>query len=110
MIRRYEYRQPGAPTCHNAVTNPGGNYGLNRTCSRASTCSPQGRTPKLPDQMSAQPRILVIEDERELITTVELSLKYNDYRVLQAMDGATGLQLALTERPDLVVLDVQLPE
>lgn len=60
--------------------------------------------------MTVQPRILVVEDERDLITTVELCLTYNGYRVLKAMDGATGLQMALAERPDLVVLDVQLPE
>ncbi len=59
--------------------------------------------------VNAQPRILVVEDEPELMTTVRLCLTGTGYRVLEAADGARGLEVALTESPDLVVLDVMMP-
>ena len=55
-------------------------------------------------------RILVIEDERPLRVAVSDSLKDEGYRVLTAADGEEGLQLALTERPNLILLDVMLPK
>jgi DNA-binding response OmpR family regulator len=56
-----------------------------------------------------QSRILLIEDERTIIDTIELCLKHEGYRVLQATDGERGLHLAQTEKPDLVILDITLP-
>lgn len=59
--------------------------------------------------MSSQPRILVVEDDRGVIQAIELALKDRGYRVMFAMDGKIGLETALRERPDLVILDVGLP-
>ncbi|HYX91130.1 MAG TPA: response regulator, partial [Myxococcaceae bacterium] len=39
-----------------------------------------------------------------------MNLRYEGYEVSQAQDGRTGLQKAVDERPDLVLLDVMLPE
>ncbi|MCP4542110.1 MAG: response regulator [Chloroflexi bacterium] len=59
----------------------------------------------------AQERVLVIEDSFETQQLLaELVLEPNDYRPLAAMDGAEGLRLALKEKPDLIVLDMQLPK
>lgn len=59
----------------------------------------------------AQERILVIEDSFETQQLLaELVLEPNDYRPLVAMDGEEGLRLALEEKPDLIVLDMQLPK
>ncbi len=59
----------------------------------------------------AQERILVIEDSFETQQLLaELVFEPNDYRPLTAMDGAEGLRLALEEKPDLIVLDMQLPK
>ena len=55
-------------------------------------------------------RILVVEDDLSILTGVSLNLKYEGYEVLQAQDGKRGLQLALDAAPDLMVLDVMLPE
>jgi len=55
-------------------------------------------------------RILVVEDDLAILSGLSMNLRYEGYDVLQAQDGRTGLQKAVDERPDLVVLDVMLPE
>lgn len=59
--------------------------------------------------MSSHSRILVVEDDRAVILTIEVVLKHHGYRVMFATDGKEGLDMALSERPDLVILDVMLP-
>jgi DNA-binding response OmpR family regulator len=56
-----------------------------------------------------KPRILVIEDDRTMLDAIQLSLADQGYRVIEAHDGNEGLALALSQQPDLVVLDVMLP-
>lgn len=55
-------------------------------------------------------RILIIEDERPMRTALEDTLSAEGYRVLSAADGAAGLDQALAEKPDLVLLDVMMPK
>jgi CheY-like chemotaxis protein len=55
-------------------------------------------------------RILVVEDDLSILTGLSMNLKFEGYEVLQAQDGRTGLARALDETPDLVVLDVMLPQ
>lgn len=55
-------------------------------------------------------RILVVEDDLAILTGVSMNLKFEGYEILQAQDGRTGLSKALDERPDLIILDVMLPE
>jgi DNA-binding response OmpR family regulator len=55
------------------------------------------------------PRILVIEDEVPMLTALRDCLERQGYRVLTAADGALGLDKALKEKPDLIVLDIMLP-
>ncbi len=62
-------------------------------------------TPELKPQ-----RILVVEDDLSILTGVSMNLKLEGYDVLQAQDGRAGLQKALDEAPDLVVLDLMLPQ
>jgi len=54
-------------------------------------------------------RILVVEDDLSILTGVSMNLRYEGYDVLQAQDGAQGLELAVEQSPDLVILDVMLP-
>jgi DNA-binding response OmpR family regulator len=54
-------------------------------------------------------RILVIEDDPSILRGLQLNLGMEGYTVRSAMDGETGLRLALTEKPDLIVLDLMLP-
>ncbi len=53
--------------------------------------------------------ILVIEDEQNINDILTFSLGKEGYKTLSALDGITGLEMALTENPDLILLDVMLP-
>jgi DNA-binding response OmpR family regulator len=55
-------------------------------------------------------RILVVEDDLSILTGLSMNLRFEGYEVLQAQDGRTGLARALDDAPDLVVLDLMLPE
>jgi DNA-binding response OmpR family regulator len=55
------------------------------------------------------PRILIIEDELPMRTALVDLLQANDYRVNAANDGVAGLERALDDKPDLVLLDVMMP-
>ena len=57
-----------------------------------------------------KPRILVVDDEPEAVELVEFNLKQAGYAVSTAADGAEALQKARAQTPDLIVLDVMLPE
>ncbi|GHC46265.1 response regulator transcription factor [Ulvibacter litoralis] len=54
-------------------------------------------------------KVLIIEDDRELINLIEIHLRDIDCEVLKAYNGKEGLDLALTEKPDLVILDISMP-
>lgn len=54
-------------------------------------------------------RILLVEDEEKLARMVEMELHYEGYQVTKALDGRSGLELALSQDFDLVLLDIMLP-
>src|SRR5436190_9574883 len=56
------------------------------------------------------PRILIIEDELPMRTALKDCLESEGYRVLTASDGESGLQRALQEKPDLILLDIMMPK
>lgn len=55
-------------------------------------------------------RILVVEDEKQNAKILKIELEYEGYEVVVAYDGKAGLQAALNEKLDLILLDVMLPE
>jgi PleD family two-component response regulator len=57
-----------------------------------------------------KPTILVVEDERNILDLVKLSLIPGQYNIVEAMDGITALQLIKEHRPNLVLLDLMLPK
>ena len=59
---------------------------------------------------SVKQRILVVDDEPEAVELVEFNLKQAGYAVTTAADGAEALKKARSQTPDLIVLDVMLPE
>ncbi len=61
-------------------------------------------------QKSVKSRILVVDDEPEAVELVEFNLKQSGYAVITAADGAEALKKARSQTPDLIVLDVMLPE
>ena len=54
-------------------------------------------------------RILIVEDEPAMVAGLRDNFEYEGYEVLSAADGAEGLERALADEPDLVVLDVMMP-
>ena len=55
-------------------------------------------------------RILIVEDEVSLAQAVAYALRREGFQVRVATDGQEGLRMALTEKPDLVILDLMLPK
>ncbi|MFE0503042.1 response regulator transcription factor [Peribacillus butanolivorans] len=54
-------------------------------------------------------KILIIEDEENLLQFIRLELEYEGYEVMTAYDGREGLAIALNENVDLILLDLMLP-
>ena len=57
----------------------------------------------------ARGTVLVIDDERDLVNLVKYNLESEGYEVLGALDGESGLNIALTRAPDLILLDRMMP-
>ncbi|MFI9082318.1 response regulator [Streptomyces sioyaensis] len=55
-------------------------------------------------------RVLVVEDEPPLVRALEINLKARNYDVATALDGAHALRLAVDHAPDVVLLDLGLPD
>ena len=55
-------------------------------------------------------KILVVDDETELIDMMKMRLEANDYEVLVAYDGQRAFEKAKKEMPDLIILDLMLPK
>ena len=55
-------------------------------------------------------KILIIEDEKDLVDAVTLRLEANGYEVIASYDGEDGLGKARKEKPDLIILDLMLPK
>ncbi len=54
-------------------------------------------------------RILVVDDEQSILTLLKYNLEQAGFKVITAMDGEEGMNIAITEKPDLIVLDLMLP-
>jgi DNA-binding response OmpR family regulator len=54
-------------------------------------------------------KILIVEDEKDMVTGLKFNIEARDYAVIVAYDGETGYQKAIREKPDLVILDIMLP-
>ena len=54
--------------------------------------------------------ILVVDDDKDIVQTLKGNLELDGYEVLTALDGRTGLHIARTIRPDLIILDLTLPD
>jgi len=55
-------------------------------------------------------KILVIDDEQDLLEEVVIALQYEGYDVVTAVNGKLGVQTALKEHPDLIISDIMMPE
>jgi len=59
--------------------------------------------------MSKREKLLLVDDDLDLVATLRLVLEKEGYAVVAAHDAESGLAKARTERPDLILLDVMMP-
>lgn len=59
--------------------------------------------------MPEQHTVLVVDDDREIVTAATMRLRAASYRTLTAYDGESGVALAAKGRPDVILLDVRMP-
>lgn len=55
-------------------------------------------------------KILVVDDEKPIVDILRINLEKNGYKVISAYDGESAVNTAMTEEPDLILLDVMLPK
>lgn len=60
--------------------------------------------------MSENKTVLIVEDEKSIVDILRFNLGKEGYRCIAAYDGEAGLNAALSENPDLILLDVMLPK
>lgn len=60
--------------------------------------------------MAEEKTILIVDDEKTIVTILRFNLESRGYRILEAYDGESGLKKARTEKPDLILLDIMLPK
>jgi len=99
--------------CGAQVVAPDGSEGKKArcpACKRVLTIDKErdskGRVTATPERQ----RILIVEDDADLAAIVRELLEVEGYEVLVAYDGSTGLDMVYEKAPDLVVLDLMLPQ
>ncbi|MGA1979389.1 MAG: response regulator [Sedimentisphaerales bacterium] len=54
-------------------------------------------------------RVLVVDDEADIVSTVQYRLEFCEFEVITAADGKEGLEKAANEKPDIILLDISMP-
>ncbi len=60
--------------------------------------------------MNKRPKILIVDDEEDIIEILKYNLEKENFEVRGAMDGAAGLEMAHAFKPDLILLDIMMPK
>lgn len=60
--------------------------------------------------MAGKKRVLAVDDEKLIVLAIRHNLEYAGYEVIEAYDGREAIEAIEAHRPDLVVLDVMMPE
>jgi len=78
--------------------------------SKTKTAKPAEKPAAAPAAQDQPRRILLVDDDQEIVESMRLALEAKGYRVLVARDGNQGLVLCEKEDPDLVILDMMMPK
>ena len=91
-----------------AEDTPGG--GLTMVVSLPAASPPRARPTCRARRARAVTRVLIVDDDIQLLRALRINLTARGYNVLTAADGRTALRAAADRRPDVVVLDLGLPD
>ena len=58
---------------------------------------------------TAKVKVLVVDDESDIVSTIQYRLKFSEFDVITASNGKEGLEKAQKEKPDIVLLDINMP-
>ena len=58
---------------------------------------------------TAQAKVLIVDDESDIVSTIQYRLKACEFDVITASNGKEGLEKVANERPDLILLDINMP-
>ena len=61
-------------------------------------------------QAAVRKRILLVDDDREIVESMRIALEASGFEIIVARDGNQGLAMAEREDPDLVILDMMMPK
>jgi CheY-like chemotaxis protein len=61
------------------------------------------------DKKLGKPKILIVDDEPDYVTTIQQHLEWSSYQTAVAVNGQEGLEKAAIEKPDLILLDTNMP-
>jgi two-component system alkaline phosphatase synthesis response regulator PhoP len=62
-----------------------------------------------PKKKTSHARVLIVDDEADIITTVQYRLEFCGFEVITAANGKEGLEKAANEKPDIILLDISMP-
>lgn len=62
------------------------------------------------EELKEKKTILIVDDEKPIVDILVYNLEKEGYRTLEANDGAEAIEIALKEKPDLILLDIMLPK
>lgn len=83
---------------------------LNSTSNSRVNALPYFCSMKTVKEAQSIPKILLVDDEPDILEFVRYSLRKEGYEVVTAQDGKAALEIAEREKPDLIVLDIMMPE
>jgi DNA-binding response OmpR family regulator len=75
----------------------------------AAAATPPSGDPIGPDATTLHRRVLVVEDSATIVSVVKYFLELDGFEVLVAENGLLGLEVALRERPDVIISDINMP-
>ena len=81
-----------------------------RKTAKAVPAEPKSRSAAASSPRGSSKRILLVDDDQEIVESMRTVLETRGYQILVARDGNQGLVMAESEEPDLVVLDMMMPK
>jgi CheY-like chemotaxis protein len=62
-----------------------------------------------PKKKTSHARVLIVDDEVDIVSTVQYRLEFCGFEVITAANGKEGMEKAVNEKPDIILLDIRMP-